>query len=146
MSTENLEKALKEIDRFNSQDPRQEIVDGNAHPQELIYSKSLTEWVLKLDPEACEALRIAARGQHIGRWTVLRAEYPAGRSGYLRWRDELKAFHAGKVGGILRDIGYEEGFIQRVTSLIRTTLRKTRTPKLWRTRCAWCSLRRSSWV
>ena len=118
MSTENFEKALKEIDRFNSQDPRQEIVDGVAHPQELTYSKSLTEWVLKLDPQASEALRIAARGQHIGRWTVPRAEYPADRSGYLRWREDLKSSHAGKVAGILRDVGYEEDFIQRVTSLM----------------------------
>ena len=66
MSTENFEKTLKEIDRFNSQDPRQKIVDGIAHPQELAYSKSLTEWVLKLDPQASEALRIAARGQQRG--------------------------------------------------------------------------------
>ena len=118
MSTESFEKALKEIDRFNSQDPRQKIVNGIAHPQELAYSKSLTEWVLKLDPQASEALRIAARGQHISRWTVPRAEYPADRSGYLRWREDLKAFHAEKVGGILRDVGYEEDFIQRVKFLI----------------------------
>lgn len=118
MSTENFEKALKEIDRFNSQDPRQKIDDGIAHPQELIYSKSLTEWVLKLDPQASEALRVAARGQHIGRWTIPRSEYPAGRSGYLRWREELKAFHVEKIGAILRDIGYEEDFIERVASLM----------------------------
>ena len=118
MSTENFEKALQEIDRFNSQDPRQKIDDGFAHPQELIYSKSLTEWVLKLDPKASEALRVAARGQHIGRWTIPRSEYPVGRSGYLRWREELKAFHVEKVCKILRDIGYEEDFIERVASLM----------------------------
>ena len=118
MSTEHFEKALKEIDRFNSQDPRQKIDDGIAHPQELIYSKSLTEWVLKLDPQASEALRVAARGQHIGRWMIPRSEYPAGRSGYLRWREELKAFHVEKIGGILRDIGYEVDFIERVASLM----------------------------
>ena len=118
MSTENFEKALKEIDRFNSQDPRQEIIDGIAHPQELTYSKRLTEWLLKLDPQASEALRIAARGQHIGRWMLLRADYPADRSGYLRWREDLKAFHAEKVGGILRDVGCEEDFIRRVKFLI----------------------------
>jgi hypothetical protein len=118
MSTEAFEKALKEIDRFNSQDPRQRVVDGIAHPQELAYSKLLTEWVLKLDPNASEALRIAACGQHISRWMVPRAEYPADRSGYLRWREDLKAFHAEKVGGILRDVGYEEDFIQRVQSLV----------------------------
>ena len=118
MSTENFARALKEIDRFNSQDPRQKIDDGIANPQELIYSKSLTEWVLKLDPKASDALRVAARGQHIGRWTILRSEYPTGRSGYLRWREVLKAFHVEKVGGILRDIGYEEDFIERVASLM----------------------------
>ena len=124
MSTENFEMALKEIDRFNSQDPRQKIDDGFAHPQELIYSKSLTEWVLKLDPKASEALRVAARGQHIGRWTIPRSEYPVGRSGYLRWREELKAFHVEKVGKILRDIGYEEDFIERVASLMSKNIMK----------------------
>ena len=124
MSTENFEKALQEIDRFNSQDPRQKIDDGFAHPQELIYSKSLTEWVLKLDPKASEALRVAARGQHIGRWTIPRSEYPVGRSGYLRWREELKAFHVEKVGKILRDIGYEEDFIERVASLMSKNIMK----------------------
>ena len=118
MPTDNFEKALKEIDRFNSQDPRQKIIDGIAHPHELAYSKSLTEWVIKLDPQASEALRIAARGQHISRWTVPRAEYSADRSGYLRWREDLKVFHAEKVGGILRDVGYAEDFIQRVKFLI----------------------------
>ena len=118
MSTENFERALIEIDRFNNQDPRQKIDDGIAHPQELIYSESLTEWVLKLDPQASDALRVAARGQHIGRWIIPRSEYPAGRSGYLRWREELKAFHVEKIGGILRDIGYEEDFIERVASLM----------------------------
>ena len=124
MSTENFEMALKEIDRFNSQDPRQKIEDGIAHPQELIYSKSLTEWVLKLDPKASEALRVAARGQHIGRWTIPRSEYPTGRSGYLRWREELKAFHVEKVGDILRDIGYQEDFIERVASLMSKNIMK----------------------
>ena len=118
MFTDTFEKALKEIDRFNSQDPRQQIVDGISYPQELVYSKLLTEWVLKLDPEASEALRIAACGQHISRWTVPRAEYPADRFGYLRWREDLKAFHAEQVVGILREVGYEEDFVQLVKFLV----------------------------
>ena len=118
MFTDTFEKALKEIDRFNSQDPRQQIVDGISYPRELVYSQLLTEWVLKLDPEASEALRIAACGQHISRWTVPRAEYPADRFGYLRWREDLKAFHAEQVGGILRAVGYEEDFIQLVKFLV----------------------------
>ncbi|MDA2934382.1 DUF4202 domain-containing protein [Acidobacteria bacterium AH-259-D05] len=118
MESKRLKKALEEIDRFNSQDPRQEIVDGVAYPQELIYSKRLTEWVLKLDPQPSEVLRIAARGQHICRWTIPRENYPMGRGGYLRWRQALKSFHAEKVGEILQEVGYEEDFIQRAKRLI----------------------------
>ena len=118
MESKRLKKALEEIDRFNSEDPRQEIVDGVAYPQELIYSKRLTEWVLKLDPQPSEALRIAARGQHICRWTIPRENYPMGRGGYLRWRQALKSFHAEKVGEILQEMGYEEDFIQRAKRLI----------------------------
>ena len=118
MESERLKKALGEIDHFNSQDPRREIVDGVAYPQELIYSKRLTEWVLKLDPEPSEALRIAARGQHICRWTIPRENYPMGRGGYLRWRQILKSFHAQKVEEILQEVGYEEDFIERAKRLI----------------------------
>ncbi len=118
MESERLKKALGEIDRFNSQDPRREIVDGVAYPQELIYSKRLTEFVLNLNPEHSEALLIAARCQHICRWTIPRENYPMGRGGYLRWRQTLKSFHAEKVGEILQEVGYEEDFIAREQRLI----------------------------
>ncbi len=118
VESERLTKALEEIDRFNRQDPRREIVDGVAYPQELIYSKRLTEWVLKLNPEPSEALLIAARGQHICRWTIPRENYPMGRGGYLRWRQILKSFHAQKVEEILQEVGYEEDFIEKAKRLI----------------------------
>jgi hypothetical protein len=41
------------------------------------------------------------------------------RAGYLRWRADLKEFHAEKMGGILRGVGYEEEFVARVQSLNR---------------------------
>ena len=85
--------------------PVRRIVDGIANSRELACSKLLTEWVLKLDPQVSKALSIAACGQHISRWTGQREEYPADQSGYLRRREDLKVFHAEKVGGILRDVG-----------------------------------------
>lgn len=39
------------------------------------------------------------------------------KPGYLRWRAELKSFHAEKSGKILREIGYDETTIQRVRDL-----------------------------
>ncbi len=39
------------------------------------------------------------------------------RAGYLRWREQLKKFHAEKAGVILREVGYPEEVVARVQSL-----------------------------
>lgn len=118
MTADNIREALNRIDKFNGQDPHQEELDGIAFPRELVYSKRLTQWVLKLNPQASDALRVAARGQHIGRWTLLRENYPEGRGGYLRWREDLKKFHAQTVADILLGLGHETSFVERVKFLI----------------------------
>jgi hypothetical protein len=48
-----------------------------------------------------------------------RESYPAGRIGYLKWREDLKQFHAEKAGEILRGVGYDESTVARVQDLIR---------------------------
>lgn len=109
--------ALRRFDEENSRDPNIERVDGTAHPRERIYAEWLTDWVLKLCPEASEALRLAARCQHLCRWQVPRERYPMTRAGYLQWREGLKKFHAQKAGEILREAGYEAEMISRVQAL-----------------------------
>ena len=104
----------------NSRDPNLETVAGVAgvaHPRELLYAQRLTEWVLRLAPDASEALRLAARCQHICRWESPRDSYPMDRAGYLRWRADLKKFHAEKSGAILREAGYDDETIRRVQDL-----------------------------
>src|SRR5205823_865318 len=66
-----------------------------------------------------EALRLAARSQHIRRWTMPRSQYPMTRAGYYQWRTMLGRFHAEEAGRILRDVGYDEATIGRVQSLLR---------------------------
>ncbi len=39
------------------------------------------------------------------------------RAGYLKWRADLKKFHAQKAGDILRELGYTEDLIRRVQDL-----------------------------
>lgn len=109
--------ACRRFDEENARDPNQEIVDGQSHPRELIYAQWLTDWVLKLSPQAGEALRLAARCQHICRWEIPRDSYPLDKPGYLRWRADLKKFHARKSGDILREAGYDEATLQRVQEL-----------------------------
>ena len=109
--------ALRRFDAENSRDPNLETVAGVAHPRELLYAQRLTEWVLRLAPDASEALRLAARCQHICRWESPRDSYPMDRAGYLRWRADLKKFHAEKSGAILREAGYDDETIRRVQDL-----------------------------
>ena len=114
---QRFEAALRRFDEENARDPNVEQAAGVAQPRELIYAQWLTEWVLKLCPEASEPLRLAARCQHLCRWMVPRDSYPMTRAGYLKWREGLKHFHAEKAGEILRQVGYPAEVIARVQSL-----------------------------
>jgi hypothetical protein len=114
---ERFAAAIRRFDEENSRDPNVGTVAGAAQPRELVYARWLSDWVLKLCPEASEALRLAARCQHLCRWTVSRNSYPMTRPGYLQWREALKRFHAKKAGEILRELGYSEDLIRRVQEL-----------------------------
>ena len=119
MDSDRLRRVLARIDQLNSQDPNTELVDGVSKPKELVYAQRLTDWVLRLAPDASEALRLAACGQHVQRWTVPRERYERNRQGYLRWREVLKTFHAKTVADLMRQEGYPEDMIQQVERLIK---------------------------
>lgn len=110
-------KAVKAFDAANAQDPNLELVEGQEVPHELIDAQRLSDWVNKLDPEASEPLQLAARCQHICRWKIPRSSYPEGRAGYLKWRKDLKVFHAETAAEILAKVGYKSQVIDRVREL-----------------------------
>jgi len=109
--------AIRRFDEENARDPNREAVADGEQPRELVYAKRLCDWIMKLAPQASEELRLAARCQHICRWVVPRESYEMTRTGYLRWRSDLKKFHARKAGEILKDVGYAEDIIARVQDL-----------------------------
>jgi len=109
--------ALRRFDEENGRDPNSETVNGVAHPRELLYAQWLTDWVLRLSPGASEELRLAARCQHLCRWKIPRDSYPMDRPGYLKWRADLKRFHAERAGEILREVGYPDDVVTRVQDL-----------------------------
>ena len=113
------EKAIALIDQANEADPNVLVVGGVARPKEVVHAEMLTRWVGELLPGASEAVLLSARAQHIRRWEHPRGEYPDGRSGYLRWRTQLREFHADLAEPILREVGYDAATIERVRTLIR---------------------------
>lgn len=118
---ENVERAFQEairlFDDANSADPNTFVIDGKPVPYELFYAQRLTEWVERLSPSASPALLLAARCQHICRWMIPRGSYPMTRAGYLKWRTDLKQFHAQKSGEILSESGCSPDLIARVQAL-----------------------------
>ena len=119
------EFALQRIDAANAEDPNTVLVAGESRPAELVYSERMSAMLERLVPEASEALRLAARAQHLRRWTIPRDSYPMDRAGYHRWRGELKRRHAEWASAILIESGVDAETTARVASLIRKENLKT---------------------
>ena len=110
------ETAIERFDALNARDP---------NGKEVLYAQRMTQWLARLEPGASEAVQLAARAQHLMRWSIPRTDYPKDRAGYLKWRTTLYDFHATKAAEVLRDVGYDEPTIARVQSLIRKEKIKT---------------------
>lgn len=117
--TQRFRRAIEEFDRANADDPNFERVSGTLQAKELVYSQRMTATLDEFEPTAPEVVRLAARCQHIRRWTVPRSTYPEGRDGYRRWRSDLAQFHAETAADILTRVGYDADTVRRVQVLLR---------------------------
>lgn len=124
MTTTPFQNASIWIDAENAQDPNHEIHQSVNYPKELLYSNRMYEKLMDFYPNASEAVQIASKAQHICRWKIARESYPMDRVGYLKWREDLKKFHAQTTAVILEKAGYTDEFIARVSFLIEKKLLK----------------------
>jgi len=104
------------MDAVHAEDPQQ---DASGEPAELVYARRMSARLASLAPDASEALRLAARCQHIRRWAIRRSDYPEGAAGYRAWRVDEANAHALTAGEILAQAGYDGATVQRVRSLLR---------------------------
>jgi len=118
-ATLRFKAVIAAIDAANAEDPNVIFHEGRNVPKALLYAIRMTERLGFFCPEASEALRLAARSQHIRRWEIPRSDYPMDRVGYLKWRTALKHFHAGLAKTLLEDAGYDPTTIACVQSLLR---------------------------
>lgn len=110
-----LETALAAIDAANAHDPDR----SEGAPAAQLYGARMSAELARLFPDASEPLQIAARGQHIERWVLKRADYPEGREGYLAWRRDLARHHADRVAQIMAEAGYEPEAFEAAGRMIR---------------------------
>ena len=111
-------QAIGSIDLLNDEDPKREAeANGDAVGYELYFSRLLFEKTLSLNSDASEALLLAARSQHVCRWKMPRKDFPMDRPGYLKWRSDLKRYHATVTTGVLDEVGYDPGTIDKVREI-----------------------------
>lgn len=116
MSAPELAAVLAAIDAVNAADPGRE---PDGRPAALVYGERMSAELAQSHPDASELLQIAARGQHIERWTLPRTEFPEGRAGYLAWRSEEARRHADRVGRLMDAAGYGTEARAHVGALLR---------------------------
>ncbi|MGB3277866.1 MAG: DUF4202 domain-containing protein [Pseudorhodobacter sp.] len=110
-----LAKAIAAIDAANSADPTQEM----GQPKALLYGERMTAELALLVPEPSDVLAIAARGQHVERWLLPRADFPEGKEGYFAWRREQGRRHGERVAEIMAEAGYSKADQARAGVLLR---------------------------
>jgi hypothetical protein len=96
------ERARSLVDAAHAADPGR---SADGRPAELAYADRVEEWVARINPGADPILRLAARCQHLERWTVPRGSFPLGRPGYLAWRTSLYGKQAERARQLLLDAG-----------------------------------------
>lgn len=117
-TSDKLKEAFSLFDQANEKDPNREEFQGETYAKEVLYAIRMTDKLNEFAPNAPEALQLTARCQHICRWEIPRESYEMNRIGYLKWRQDLKKFHAEKAGEILKTVGYDQKTIDNVAFLL----------------------------
>ena len=99
------DQARLAIDAAHGADPK---ITPEGHPAELIYADRMEAWVGKLVDDATPLLRLAARCQHLERWSAPRDTFPLDKVGYHAWRRSLYIKQAGRAKAVLIAAGVSE--------------------------------------
>jgi len=112
------EKAIKEFDRINGEDPRRQTVGRKSYARELIFARKVYDWVERLNPSAAEPVRLAACSHTLRRWEIPRNRHRMDIGGYHQWRAATAAHAAEAAAETLKRVGYSDAIIREVKRII----------------------------
>ena len=119
---DRLQHARTLIDTAHSADPKR-AADGR--PAELVYADRMEVWVARLVGEATPLLRLAARCQHLERWSVPRDSFPLDKPGYHAWRRSLYVKQAERARALLLEAGVPAAEADEVATWVSKSGLKT---------------------
>ncbi len=114
--------ARERIDTAHAADPKR---TADERPAELVYADNLERWIAQVAPEASPILRLAARCQHLERWSVPRASFPLDKPGYHAWRKSLYKKQADRARELLLQAGVPASEADEVATWVSKTGLKT---------------------
>lgn len=115
-------EARRLIDAAHAADPKR-APDGR--PAELVYAERMEAWVVRASATPTPLLRLAARCQHLERWSVPRDTFPEGKVGYLNWRKSLYTKQANRARELLVQAGVAAAEADEVATWVSKTGLKT---------------------
>ncbi|MEO7413789.1 MAG: DUF4202 domain-containing protein [Opitutaceae bacterium] len=115
-------KARELIDAAHATDPAR---TSDGRPAELVYADHVEAWVIRLVANASPLLQLAARCQHLERWSVPRSSFPMDRPGYLAWRRSLYVKQAERARELLLAAGVSTAEAAEVVIWVSKTGLKT---------------------
>ena len=110
------------IDAAHAADPKR-AADGR--PAELVYADRMEAWAVRAASAPSPLLRLAARCQHLERWSVPRNTFPLDRGGYLQWRKSLYGKQAARARELLLQAGISAAEADDAATWVSKTALKT---------------------
>lgn len=125
ISEEQYLKAIRKIDDIHNEDPDFETIDGKELKAELLYSNRMLTILEKVAPDSSFELKLAAKCQHISRWSIPRATLPMDKKGYYQWRAAVMEHQLKVTTSVLHDSGVDNDSIAIIVDALKNKADKT---------------------
>jgi len=125
ISEEQYFEAIRRIDDIHIIDSSIEIIGGDEIKAELLYSNRMLTILEKVDPNSSFELKLAAKCQHMSRWSIPRATFPMDKKGYYQWRAAVMEYQLKVTTSVLQDSGIDNDSIAVIVDALKNKADKT---------------------
>jgi hypothetical protein len=125
VSEEQYLEAIRRIDDIHIIDPSVEIIDGKEIKAELLYSNRMLAILEKVEPNSSFELKLAAKCQHMSRWSIPRGTLPMDKKGYYQWRTAVMEYQLKVTTAVLKDSGIDNYSIDEIVDTLKSKADKT---------------------
>lgn len=127
MLDQQYKTAIELIDKVHNQDPTSETIDEVELKAELLYSNRMLAILEKVAPDASLELKLAAKCQHISRWSIPRATFSMDKKGYYQWRAAVMEHQLNVTTYTLEKAGIADETIAVIVDALKNKADKTNT-------------------